>query len=94
MSGKLERALEGALSMLDRSRRRTGGQITESTKGKFDRLERELKDAREALNSGRQEALRPLTEIVRWTADWIPDPNDPLLKALDEVQLHARTELR
>ena len=94
MSDKLVGALDGALNMVDRSRRRAASATGESTMAKFDRLEQELEYARQALESGRLDALQPLTEIVRWTADWIPDTDDPLLDALENVQRHARAILR
>lgn len=91
MSDRLRSAIDSALRMLEQSRRSAA--TAESANANFDGLKRELEDAREAIDSGRIDAARPLTEIVRWVADWIPDINDPLLNALEDVQRHARSVL-
>jgi hypothetical protein len=84
MNSDQRHAFVRALNALERCRgRHEGG--TDSVQRKFVDVRQTLESAIRDVDAGRPIDRTALVGLSRWVADWIPDIDDPLLGALEEV---------
>ena len=84
-SKNLRSVLVYALAEVDRAKARAGGAAGRSAT-KFDRLAADLQKGLSELDQGGSPEF-PL--LAKWVADWIPDPDDQLLNAMDSLEAAA-----
>ena len=83
----LRSSLHIALAEARRARSRAGGDAGKHVV-KFDSLISKLESVLKGLDRGSPEPLELITKSV---IDWIPDIDDPLVHALDQVEVAAGT---
>jgi hypothetical protein len=92
-TGHLLLLIDQAICELARARREITLSNGTSGSRKLDQLEHQLVSAREKVTSGQDIPTDYFSGAVRWLTDWLPNLDDPLIKAISILERSGGSRL-